>query len=190
MLVLALAMTFAATGCKKKQQGITKLPGYPTRVGDTGPTGVETSGTYRPDGNIPGVDPNGSIPTTGNWDPSTMNQDHGKWAALTVYFAFDSSAIRSGERVKVESMAAALQTDTSAYLLIEGHCDERGTEEYNRSLGERRALSLREELVKAGVNPDRIRTLSFGEDKPAVSGHDESAWGQNRRGVFVACTPK
>ena len=101
-----------------------------------------------------------------------------------------SAAVRSGERMKIESVAAALQSDAGLYLLIEGHCDERGTEEYNRSLGGKRALALREELVKAGINPDRIRTLTFGEDKPAVSGHDESAWGKNRRGEFIACTPK
>ena len=107
-----------------------------------------------------------------------------------IYFDFDQDAIRDEYREQVVAHALYLKNNPQASLTIEGHCDERGTEEYNRSLGERRALSLREELVKAGVNPDRIRTLSFGEDKPAVSGHDESAWGQNRRGVFVACTPK
>ena len=192
MLVLALAMTFAATGCKKKPVNTTPLPG--ARVNSPGGGGpvFDTSGGIKPgDGDIgsrAGQPGGGEL--SGVWDHATMNQDRSKFASLTVYFAFDSSAVRSGERVKVESMAAALQTDPSVYLLIEGHCDERGTEEYNRSLGERRALSLREDLVKAGVNPDRIRTLSFGEDKPAASGHDESAWGKNRRGEFIACTPK
>lgn len=192
MLVLALAMTFAATGCKKRPVNTTILPNNGAgRVG--GPNNPYTD-TQPPinqgDRDINSKDPKNGIETSSTWDPSNMNQDRSKFASLTVHFAFDSSAIRSSERVKVESMAAAMQTDTSVYLLIEGHCDERGTEEYNRSLGERRALSLREELVKAGVNPDRIRTLSFGEDKPAVSGHDEAAWGQNRRGEFIACTPK
>ena len=83
------------------------------------------------------------------------------------------------------AVAAALQADGSARLLIEGHADERGTEEYNRALGERRALALRAELAKQGIDPNRMKTISYGEDKPAVLGHDESAWSQNRRGVFV-----
>lgn len=190
MLVLALAMTFAATGCKKKPVNTTPLPGQRTGVGGGGGPIIDNTGGMNPgDGGVRDLNQPGGGSTTTVF-PTEYTEDRGKFAALTVYFAFDSSAIRSGERVKVESIAAALQTDPSIWLLIEGHCDERGTEEYNRSLGERRALSLREELVKAGVNPDRIRTLSFGEDKPAVSGHDESAWGQNRRGVFVDCTPK
>ena len=191
MLVLALAMTFAATGCKKHPTGVTKLPGYPpTRVGDGGPA-VGNGGTLPPDGGIPeAVKGGGGIPIGATWTPDQMNPDPSKFAPFTVYFAFDSASVRSGERMKIESVAAALQNEPGLYLIIEGHCDERGTEEYNRSLGEKRALSLREELVKAGINPDRIRTLTFGEDKPAVSGHDEAAWGKNRRGVFIACTPK
>ncbi len=75
-------------------------------------------------------------------------------------------------------------------LIIEGNCDERGTEEYNRSLGERRALALREALSNAGIDPQRIRTISYGKDKPADPGHDESAWAKNRRGDFVLCHRK
>jgi peptidoglycan-associated lipoprotein len=192
MLVLALAMTFAATGCKKKPINTTPLPNNGAgRVGPGSGPFTDNPGGFKPETDIPSVTPGqpggGPLP---EWNPTMMNQDRSKFAALTVHFAYDSAAIRSGERVKVESMAAAMQTDPSIYLLIEGHCDERGTEEYNRSLGEKRALSLREELVKAGVNPDRIRTLSFGEDKPASTGHDESAWSKNRRGEFIACTPK
>ena len=70
-------------------------------------------------------------------------------------------------------------------LEIDGHCDERGTEEYNRSLGERRALALREELLRLGIDPMRIDTVSFGKDKPVDPGHDEAAWKLNRRGEFL-----
>ena len=69
-----------------------------------------------------------------------------------------------------------MKSDANAKLLIEGNCDDRGTEEYNRSLGERRALAAREALAKLGVSPDRIRTISYGKDKPADPGHDEAAW--------------
>lgn len=186
MLVLALAMTVAATGCKKRPTPLTPLPGS-----RTGTPGGEHPilGDAPPIGSGPEAIPGQGIPLP-DWPLDKFNQDRTKFAAFTVYFAFDSSAIRAGERMKIESMIAAMQSDPAAYLLIEGHCDERGTEEYNRSLGERRALSLREELAKAGVNANRIRTLSFGEDKPAVVGHDESAWSKNRRGEFIALTPK
>jgi len=91
--------------------------------------------------------------------------------------------------VKREAVAQALSSDPSAKLLIEGNCDERGTEEYNRSLGDRRALAARKELVKMGISASRILTKSFGKDKPANPGHDESAWTQNRRDDFIILRP-
>ena len=119
-----------------------------------------------------------------------MNQDRAALAAYTVHFKFDSAAVQDKEQANIASVAQALTADANAKLLIEGHCDERGTEEYNRSLGERRALALREALAKNGIDPMRIRTLSFGKDKPADPGHDEAAWAKNRRGEFVLCHPK
>ena len=74
-------------------------------------------------------------------------------------------------------------------LRVEGHCDERGTEEYNRSLGERRALAVREELIRQGADPARVVTVSYGEDRPADAGHNEDAWKRNRRGTFILLTP-
>jgi peptidoglycan-associated lipoprotein len=119
-----------------------------------------------------------------------MNQDRAALAAYTVHFAFDSALIKASEKPLIEKVAAVLKSDANARLLIEGHCDERGTEEYNRSLGERRALALREDLASQGVDPMRIRTVSYGEDKPVALGHDENAWKQNRRGEFVLLHPK
>src|SRR5262245_60060606 len=119
-----------------------------------------------------------------------MNQDRAALAAHTVYFDFDSSVVRGSETSKVDAVAAALKADNAAKLLVEGHCDERGTEEYNRSLGERRALALRENLAMLGIDPMRVKTLSYGEDKAADPGHDESAWKQNRRAEFVLLHPK
>jgi peptidoglycan-associated lipoprotein len=107
-----------------------------------------------------------------------------------VHFGFDSAAIKSSEQANLEAVAAALKGDTNTKLLIEGNCDERGTEEYNRSLGERRALAAREALARDGVDPSRVRTISYGKDKPADPGHDESAWAKNRRDDFVLLHPK
>ena len=102
-----------------------------------------------------------------------------------VFFDFDQFSIRADQRGTVEALAAWLDTNPSVTLSIEGHCDERGTREYNLALGERRANSVRDYLVALGVNPARLSTVSYGEERPAVLGSNDSAWAQNRRGVFV-----
>ncbi len=109
--------------------------------------------------------------------------------ADTVYFDFDSSTIKNSEMPKIERVADYFKSNPSHAVKVEGHCDERGTEEYNRSLGERRALAIREHLVRAGIAPNRIETISYGEDRPADPEHNEAAWKKNRRGVFVLLTP-
>jgi peptidoglycan-associated lipoprotein len=101
-----------------------------------------------------------------------------------IYFDYDSSRIRPGEISKLESVAVYMRSNPGN-LLIEGHCDERGTAEYNRALGERRALAAREELVRMGVDPNRISTISYGKDRPADFGHDEAAHAKNRRCEFL-----
>ncbi|MGH8023270.1 MAG: peptidoglycan-associated lipoprotein Pal, partial [Limisphaerales bacterium] len=111
-------------------------------------------------------------------------------AAETIHFQFDSAVIRDSETQKLQQVAAALQANASANVMIEGNCDERGTEEYNRSLGERRAEAAREALVGMGIDANRIHTISYGKDKPVDPGHDVAAWAQNRRDDFVLLTPK
>ena len=118
-----------------------------------------------------------------------MIEDTNALASYTVHFKYDSAAVQNTEKSNLQAVAAALSADASTKLLIEGNCDERGTEEYNRSLGERRALALREALAKIGVDPSRVRTISYGKDKPADTGHDEEAWAKNRRGDFVLLHP-
>jgi peptidoglycan-associated lipoprotein len=117
-------------------------------------------------------------------------EDRAALANDTIHFAFDSAVIRRSEQANLQAVASALSSDSSTKLTIEGNCDERGTEEYNRSLGERRALAARQALAKLGVDPSRVRTISYGKDKPADPGHDESAWSQNRRDEFVLLHPK
>ncbi|GAB4224526.1 MAG: peptidoglycan-associated lipoprotein Pal [Kiloniellaceae bacterium] len=102
-----------------------------------------------------------------------------------VFFDFDKYNIRPDQRGTVEALAAWLDTNPSVTLTIEGHCDERGTREYNLALGERRANSVRDYLVALGINPGRLTTVSYGEERPAVLGSNDSAWAQNRRGAFV-----
>ena len=102
-----------------------------------------------------------------------------------VYFGFDASALPSGEMAKIEAVAAHLKEKPGRVVIIEGNCDERGSNEYNLSLGDLRATSIRAYLESIGIAPNRIQTKSYGEEKPAVIGHDESAWAKNRRGEFA-----
>lgn len=102
-----------------------------------------------------------------------------------VHFAFDSSAISSEARAIIGHWADGLLAHPDLVVVVEGHCDERGTREYNLALGERRANAIRDVLVALGVDPARVGTISYGKERPAVSGHDPEAWAANRRGVLV-----
>lgn len=102
-----------------------------------------------------------------------------------IYFDFDKSALTEEARSALNRYAQVLKANPSILVLIEGHCDERGTEEYNIGLGERRATRVQEYLTSLGVQSSRLRTISYGEMRPKVQGHDESAWSQNRRAHFT-----
>ena len=102
-----------------------------------------------------------------------------------VFFDFDKSDLRPEARATVEALAAWLSNYPATTIGIEGHCDERGTREYNLALGERRANSVHDYLVALGIDPNRLSTISYGKERPAVLGSTEEAWSQNRRGVFV-----
>lgn len=100
-----------------------------------------------------------------------------------IYFSFDGFTIDGAERTKVETVAAAMRRMNND-IIIAGFTDERGTEEYNRGLGERRALAVREELIGMGINGGRIQTVSFGKEMPADPASNEAAWARNRRAEF------
>ncbi|MEI7850949.1 MAG: peptidoglycan-associated lipoprotein Pal [Kiritimatiellales bacterium] len=102
-----------------------------------------------------------------------------------VYFDYDSSQVNGSERSKIETVSQHLKQNNSVAIIIEGNCDERGSNEYNLTLGERRAQAIRDYLAGLGIGADRIQTKSYGEEKPANPGHDEAAWAANRRGEFV-----
>ena len=102
-----------------------------------------------------------------------------------VYFALDSFDLSAEARTILQSTAQVLKQQASWQVTVEGHCDERGTAEYNLSLGERRALAAKTYLVSLGIAADRLRTVSYGKEFPFDPGHDETAWGKNRRAHFV-----
>ena len=102
-----------------------------------------------------------------------------------VYFSFDSAQLSAMAQATLKQKAAWLQDNPNAMVTIEGHCDERGTNEYNLALGERRAQSVKSFLVDLGIGADRMSTISYGEERPVDPGHDEAAWTRNRRAQFV-----
>jgi peptidoglycan-associated lipoprotein len=179
--VLLLGFMFAgvASGCRKRPGYVTNIPpGKTPEIGDVTNTAPLTP--------APPVDAtSGGFAQT---DPSIRE----KWVRnrevfkeYTVHFEYDSSSVKSAEKPKLAAVADYLKNHTQDALEIEGHCDERGTEEYNRSLGERRALALREQLIALGIDPSKIDTKTLGKDRPVDSGHNEAAWKQNRRGEFL-----
>jgi peptidoglycan-associated lipoprotein len=105
-------------------------------------------------------------------------------AFQTVYFDFDKSDIRPDMRGIATADAELLNRNQNVRVLLEGHCDERGTNEYNMALGERRANSVKQFLTDYGISSSRITTISYGEERPAVLGHNEAAWAKNRRCEF------
>ena len=190
LLVLGLIVAVGAVGCKKGKPMTTPIPGQ-------GTTSVPGPGTAGPAGDGTGLRPGiGDVVKIGDpLDPKLgpghdgWPQDRERFKNETAYFEYDKSTVRAKEASKVQVVGDYLKANPKLALLVEGHCDERGTEEYNRSLGERRALAIREVLMGLGIAGTRIDTRSFGEDEPAVRGHDEAAFSKNRRGEFILLTP-
>jgi len=102
------------------------------------------------------------------------------------FFDYDKSVIRQDAKKSLDENIKWLKANPSAKITVEGHCDERGTREYNLGLGQRRAKATRDYLVAAGIDPNRIKTISYGKERPFALGHDESAWRLNRRAHFVS----
>ncbi|ARM31197.1 peptidoglycan-associated lipoprotein Pal [Prosthecochloris sp. HL-130-GSB] len=102
-----------------------------------------------------------------------------------VFYAFDSSVLDMASQNQLKENAQWMMDNPDSKVIIEGHCDERGTNEYNIALGERRADSAKNYLVNLGIDPSRMQTVSYGEERPFDPGHDEAAWAKNRRAHFV-----
>jgi peptidoglycan-associated lipoprotein len=185
LLILALVLGLAAVSCRKSPDHMRTIYGQ----AQTNPEDITQGTPFPPEG----VDTNATSMMT----PLAEHEDRSSWTrnaeifkAYSVHFDYDSAALKSSERAKIVSVADYLKGNAQVAVLVEGNCDERGTEEYNRSLGERRALAAREELIRLGLPPVRVDTKSWGEDNPANNpGHDESAWRENRRGDFILLTP-
>ena len=171
MAVFAFSLAVVATGCKYDKAG-------------KGGAGDGASGS---DINAQDI--------SGSQSGSIAGASEGKFEDLytrctdvnfaPVYFGFDSTVVPAGELGKIDSVAKHLADKSDRVVVVEGNCDERGSSEYNMALGENRAIIIRNYLVQNGVAAERIQTRSYGAEKPAVDGHDESAWAKNRRGEFA-----
>jgi len=128
------------------------------------------------------VHPPEGVPVEGAAAPApARTTDFGK----KIYFAFDRFDLSEESVAVLGELAAHLKANQSSTVTIEGHCDERGTNEYNLALGERRAKAAFDYLVSLGIDPSRLSTVSYGEERPADPGHDEEAWAKNRRDEFM-----
>ena len=184
MLIVAIAvgLTFSVSGCGKKKVATDEEMG--ASVEDTAPKPGE-----------PGYEKIYEETMAAKEESldaqAAMGKEHevleGRTSAplLPIYFDFDKSNIQADQRTRVEKNAAFLKQNQAAKVRIEGNCDERGTSEYNMALGERRAQSAKKYMMNLGIHGDRMHTISFGEEKPLLHGHDEYSWAQNRRDDFV-----
>ena len=185
LLAATLIAAIVGVGCHKRPSAITPLPG---RMGERTPSepapGGLLGGNQAAVGETPAGFPTGPGHPGWNEDPSFFKSDTDVADPPAMH-----PSPHPGEKSKVAAVGDYLKANSGAAVKIEGHCDERGTSEYNRALGERRALALREELIRLGIDPNRVDTLSYGEDRPMDPGHDDAAWRKNRRGEFVLLTP-
>lgn len=164
-LTLALGLlAVCATGCKSRSSQTDFDPVDSTAIGD----GEFLDGAALPGGSF--ADLTRIAAPAGVGDP--------------VYFAYNQSNIAPGEAGKIATVAQFLLQNAGVVVQVEGNCDERGTNEYNLSLGEFRAQAVRDQLINAGVAAGRVYTISYGEDKPVAMGHDEGSWAANRRADF------
>jgi len=156
-----LMVCFLLTGCPKKKPPIE-------------PEAIDTTTTVTPD--VPEEEETTTIPTT----PEELKESQFK----TVYFDFDKYNLRPDGKAALDFNYDLLAAHTDVIIKIEGHCDERGTVEYNLSLGEKRARAAQDYLVGLGVKPGRITVISYGKERPVDPRHNEEAWDKNRRDEF------
>lgn len=170
-LAITLVLTLAAAalaGCGRKSVSVPPAP--PAASG--GSTGGASGGS-------------GDTPGGGSAGGSNSSGTAVALAVEPVFFGYDSHTLDESSRAVLDRNARALRDNPNANVLIEGHCDERGTAEYNMALGELRAQAASRYLIDAGVTPSRISTISYGKERPFEEGNSESAWAKNRRAHLV-----
>ena len=195
---LAVVAALAAFGCKSATTDVTNIPGKTLATnggngnGNTGGNGGNGNTDLGPGGTGGGTGGPEITPGPGpGFGPLGLPGEHEivRDAFQKIHFAYDSAELRPEDLPNITKVAEYLIQNPNHLLEVEGHCDERGTEDYNLSLGERRALAVVDELSRMNVGAGRLRTLSQGEKVPMVLGLDEQSFAENRRGEFVLLMP-
>ncbi len=163
-LALAAVLLAAVTGCAKKPAATTPVPPAPAPT-ETTPTPTST----------PTSEP-APAPST----PTVTARD-----LQVIYFGYDSFTLDDGARAALDSNAKMMRDNAALSVSVDGHCDERGTVEYNQALGQKRAEAVQKYLTDQGIDGSRFRVISYGKERPADEGHDEAAWSRNRRVEFT-----
>jgi peptidoglycan-associated lipoprotein len=149
---------------------------------------TQDTGSITTDGNMPAATSTTPVPVdqaaTPGPTPGTQ-EDLVVSVGDRVFFGYDKYDLTTEAMATIEKQSQWLKTYPHINVTVEGHCDERGTREYNLALGEKRATAVRNYLVALGIEASRVQTISYGKERPAVTGSDETAWSQNRRGVLV-----
>ena len=185
LLTMCAVLAFAMTGCRYDKS-------------NAGADAAADNAAMNAGGDTENLDANANDPNVESGslsDISASDREAKSWADLgykvctdvnfePVYFGFDATIIQNSELYKIDAVTSHLKDKTDRVVQIEGNCDERGSNEYNVGLGENRAIMLRNYLIENGIDVARIKTVSNGEENPAVQGNDESAWSKNRRGEF------
>ena len=184
MFALLLAVGVVFVGCAKRPATTQAAAPAPTGAAATTPgttAPAPTGSTAAPAGGT-SSGPTTATPAPGRPSPS-------EFTAISdlkdIHFDFDKYDIRPGDAKTLDGNAGWLKSNPNHLVLIEGHCDERGTNEYNLALGERRAKSTMNYLVSQGVQASRITIISYGEERPLCTQHTEECWAQNRRAHFL-----
>lgn len=180
---LAVSISFLAVGCSQKTVSTTGESD--TAMADSGKDVRDKGMESAPSESDMGSEESLDSGSQQNSQTLTILEGRTTGPMLPVYYDFDQSSIKAGQKERIENNAMYLKDNSRVMVTVEGNCDERGTNEYNMALGERRALGAKKYLMNLGVPGNRISTISYGEEKPLNHGHDELAWSQNRRADFV-----
>jgi len=186
-LLTSVAMVFVVSGCAKRPL-VPAASAPPPTVATAPPAPAPAPAPVAPTpAPAPAPAPPVAAPTP--QPPAPPSQYHAEAALKLIHFDFDKADIRPGDAKILDANAAWLTANPKLLVLIEGHCDERGTAEYNLALGERRAKATQTYLVSRGVQAERITTVSYGEERPACTEHTEKCWATNRRAQFLVKEP-
>jgi peptidoglycan-associated lipoprotein len=182
LLVLVLLLTVVVAACKGKAKPPVARPMPPPLSGAGTTPPIPPPGPPQPVSEPIPVPPMPAEDSIGTKSLDDLNRDS---PLRPLFFELDSSDVSSEGQQVLQANAAVLKKYPTMQITIEGHCDERGTAEYNLALGERRALAAKNYLVSLGVGADKVKTVSYGKEFPFDPGHDDAAWSKNRRAHFV-----